>query len=132
KPLIHYRLSNLQGSASIRKGVEEADFFLVINHYLAKKEVQELLGKHDGLNYRDLVRRDHVMRAINLFLSGREQESGNLLGKVFSWEMFQRSCQSKKGVITLIGALYLKFILFFKLRRFGAVSLDAIKSRFNK
>lgn len=132
KPLIHYRLGSLQGSSAIRKATEEADFFLVIKHYLSKKEVQEFLNKQDLLNYRDLVRRDNVMRAINLFLSGREHESGDVLGKVFSWEMLQRSYLSKRGGITLIGALYLKFILFFNLRKLGNSSLSTIKSRFNK
>ena len=47
----------------VRLQTERADFFLVMDHYLADNAVCQLLSVKDLRNFERLERRDRVMRA---------------------------------------------------------------------
>lgn len=125
--LMRYRISDNQFSARVRLGTERADFFLVIDHYLAQASVHALLDAVDLNNYRKLDRRDRVMRATNLFITGYPKQASALLQDVFSWEALQSALESKRGAFVLLVGMYVKLLAVLKLNKIGKVSLVYIK-----
>lgn len=132
KPLIRYRLSESQWSSSVRRATSEADFFLVTEHYLAKVFVKKIVNKQDLSNYKGLIRRDKLMRAVNFYLEGLEKESLKLLKDVVGLEIIKKCCNSKRDTFAFLLAYYLKFIIFLRLKSFGRFSIIFLKTIFNK
>jgi len=125
--LMRYRISDSQYSARVRLGTERADFFLVIDHYLAQEQVRALLDQTDFDNYRRLERRDRVMRAANLFITGRPTQANGLVQDIFSWDALASAVHSKRGAFVLLIGVYVKLLILLNLNKIGKTSLAYIK-----
>jgi len=125
--LMRYRISNSQWSARVRLETERADFFLVIDHYLAQELVRALLDATDFNNYRRLDRRDRVMRAANLFITGYPKQANGLVHDIFSWDALEGALKSKRGAFVLLIGVYMKLLILLKLNKIGKTSLAYIK-----
>lgn len=125
--LMRYRISNNQFSAKVRSQTERADFFLVIDHYLEKKEVQDILNSADLENYERLDRRNRVGRAVNCFLSAKPIDARVLLSDLFTYRAWKAGMQSKRGFGVLVAGLYMRALLFFGLEKTGRFTLRYLK-----
>jgi hypothetical protein len=130
--LIYYRISNNQGSAQVRADTGRADFFLVIDHYLAQEPAQSIINADDLRNYKWLERRNRVARALNFFLMGSPQEAGKLLIDIYSYDALKAAFQSKRGLFALIVGGYIKLLVIMGLNRIGMSSLSYIKQVMNR
>ncbi len=124
---MRYRISRSQFSASVRLRTERADFFLVIDHYLKKEPIREMLSATDLNNYKSLDRRDRVMRAVNLFIAGRTKQANELLRGMFSWDALKAALKSKRGLFALVIGGYVKLLVSLRLDKIGQLSLSYLK-----
>ena len=125
--LMRYRISNNQFSARVRLGTERADFFLVIDHYLAQELVRGILVATDLKNYRWLDRRDRVMRAVNLFITGYSKHAKELIHDIFSWDALIAALKTKRGAFALLIGMYVNFLVLLRLNKLGQLSLSYMK-----
>lgn len=125
--LMRYRISHSQFSAGVRLRTERADFFLVIDHYLKKEPIREMLSATDLNNYRWLDRRDRVMRAVNLFITGQPKQANELLRGVFSWDALKAALKSKRGLFVLVIGGYVKLLAALRFDKIGQLSLSYMK-----
>ncbi len=125
--LMRYRISHSQFSAGVRLRTERADFFLVIDHYLKKEPIREMLGAADLSNYRGLDRRDRMMRAVNLFITGQPEQANELLQGIFSWDVLKAAFRSKRGLFVLVIGIYVKTLVSLGLNQIGQRSLSYMK-----
>ena len=109
--LIRYRISSAQFSHMNRNRTERADFFLVMDYYLAKPEVRSFITKDDLRHYGWLERHERVARALNLFGLGRISEATDLLNGVFCWDSVYAAIFSRRGFVTLGGWLLLWLLI---------------------
>jgi glycosyltransferase involved in cell wall biosynthesis len=130
--LMRYRISNKQFSARVRLETERAIIFKIIDYYLEQDGVRGMLNSDDFFNYKSLERRDKLGRAVNLFLIDRPQEAKQLLNSTLTWDAFKASCQSRRGLLVLLGNVYLKSLIAMHLYRIGKKSLDYIKQVTNR
>lgn len=130
--LMRYRISNDQWSARVRLGTDRADFFLVIDHYLAQGTVRALLDATNLNNYLWLDRRDRVMRATNLFITGRPTQARGLVHDVFTWDAFVAAFKSGRGAFVLLLGAYIKMLASLRLYKIGRMSLAFIKQVIRK
>lgn len=131
-PLMRYRISNSQWSAEVRLQTERADFFRVMDFYLAQNDVFALLNQKDLQSYARLERRDKVMRAINSFLIGQSKDVHGLLDDIYSWDAIISSFQSKRGLGVLMAGTYLNIIILLRFNKFGRKSLLLLKKMMHK
>lgn len=125
--LMRYRISRAQYSHLNRNRTERADFFLVIDHYLAKPEVRSFLSKADLRHYGWLERHERVARAFNLFGLGRVSEAKDLLKGFFSCDAIYAAIFSRRGLVTLAGGVLLRLLIPFGASRNGVSIVKAIK-----
>jgi glycosyltransferase involved in cell wall biosynthesis len=125
--LMRYRISKSQWSAKVRLGTERADFFLVTDYYLAQEPVRALLDDTDLSNYRWLERRDRVMRAANLFITGYPEQASELVHDVLSLDALMAALKSKRGAFVLLLGAYVKLLALLRLNRIGRSSLSYMK-----
>ncbi len=125
--LMRYRISSSQWSAKVRLGTARADFFLVMDYYLAQDKVRSLLDPSDLRNYGWLDRRDRVMRAVNLFVSGQSERAGSLVRDVMSRDALTAAFENKRGAFVLIIGMYVKLLTLFGLDKIGKRSLIYMK-----
>jgi len=125
--LMRYRISRQQFSHKNRTRTERADFFLVMDHYLALPEVQGFLTKKDLRHYRWLERHERVARALNLFGLGNISEAGDLLKGFFCWDSIHAAISTRRGLVTIAGGTLLRFLMFFGISRKGMEMVTAIK-----
>lgn len=127
RKLMKYRISAAQFSASVRQQTERADFFLVMDYYLEKNEVQPYLSSADFKNYQKLVRRDTVMRAANLFLNDDFSRSALLMKGFFNLNMLLSALQDKRSLAVLMLGVYLRCMNIHLVRRWGKAPLRSVK-----
>jgi len=127
EPLMSYRISSAQFSNSIRNRTERADFFLVMDNYLARPDVLGLLTKDDLRHYGWLVRHECVARALNLFVLGRSTEATKLLRGFFSRDTFSAAIHSRRGLVTLAGGSLLRLLMIFGMGNKGILLVKSIK-----
>jgi glycosyltransferase involved in cell wall biosynthesis len=125
--LMKYRVSDIQYSAKVRYQTEPADFFRVIDHYLAQDDIRAVVTTADLDNYQKLVRRDIVMRAANLFLKGDFSEAALLLNGFFNHDMLVDSIRDKRSLSVLLLSSYLKMTNVPGLRSCGQAPLGRLK-----
>lgn len=125
--LMRYRISRAQYSHINRNRTERADFFLVMDHYLAKPDVKKLLSKADLRNYGWLERHERVALAFNLFSLGRLSEAKDLLKGVFSWDAIYAAIITRRGLVTLAGVSLLRVFIPFGSSRKGVAIVRALK-----
>jgi len=127
EPLMRYRISNDQWSARVRMGTERADFFLVTDYYLAQESVRALLAPEDLRHFRWLERRDRVMRAVNLILTGYTDRAKALLFDIYSWDAVRAAFKSRRGLFVLLIGIYVKVMTTLGLNKIGSVPLRYMK-----
>ncbi|MCK9394606.1 MAG: glycosyltransferase [Methylobacter sp.] len=125
--LMRYRISSSQWSARTRMNTERADFFLVMDYYLAQEPVRSMLSASDFRNYALLERRDRVARAVNLFLSDRPKEAKELCSDVLSLDALYAAIQSKRGLVTLIAGIGVKLLAAMGMNKMGKAPLMYMK-----
>jgi glycosyltransferase involved in cell wall biosynthesis len=113
--LMRYRISDTQGSHRNRVRTERLDFFLVMDNYLARPEVRDLLTADDYRHYAWLERHERVARAMILFGLGRAADARDLIRGVLSWDAVRAAWCTRRGFVTLAG-----FALLRVLTPFGA------------
>lgn len=126
-PLMRYRISSSQFSANLRARTQRADFFLVTDHYLAQSEVQDMLASADKQYYARLERTDRVVRAVNLYVHGREREAGELCRGVVSGEAVRASFSGKRDLITLAAGMLVSLLVLSRLSAIGRPLLLKLK-----
>lgn len=130
--LMRYRISSNHGSAKVRMSTKPADFFLVIDNYIEKKEILKLIGNEDLENYTRLERRDRVMRAVNCLIKDQVENAKLLLQDIPSFSAFNAALKNKKGMFVFIGGIYIKIILHLGLKNFGKKTLSLFKKIMRK
>lgn len=125
--LMRYRISTTQGLQGLRERTTRGDFFKVIDHYLAQDEIKTLLAPRDLNNYARLERTDKAVRAVNLFLQGRQGEAEILCKEILIWDALSAAVESRRGFITLLLAVYLMLCITLKLNIPGKFLLRKIK-----
>lgn len=125
--LMRYRISHAQFSAAIRNRIERTDFFLVMDHYLAKPEVRNFITKDDLRHYGWLERHERVARAFNLVGLGRLLEAKDLLKDTFGWDAIHAAAVSRRGMVTLAGGLLLRLLILSGASRNAVAIVNAIK-----
>lgn len=127
EPLMSYRISNAQFSNSIRNRTERADFFLVMDNYLARPDVLGLLTQDDLRHYGWLERHECVARALNLLILSRSTEAKKLLRGFFSRDTFSAAIHNRRGLVTLAGGGLLQLLMFFGMENRSAAIIKSIK-----
>jgi len=125
--LMRYRISRAQFSHSIRNRTDRADFFLVLDHYLAQPEVRDFLTKQDLRHYGWLERHERVARALNLFGSGRAPEAKGLLRGLFCWDSIYAAMINRRGLATLAGGAILRLLMISGASKKNEAIVKAIK-----
>jgi glycosyltransferase involved in cell wall biosynthesis len=125
--LMRYRISLAQYSAQLRSRIDRSDFFLVMDDYLAQAEVQALLSSKDWLNFRRLERTDRIVRAVNLYLLGREQEALALSARSVDADAFRAAIANRRGLMTLIAVIFLRIFIFLHLPVIGKYFFRSMK-----
>ncbi len=125
--LMRYRISVSQHSERLRSRTMRSDFFRVIDYYLAQEDVRAFLAPEDWINFGRLERTDRVVRAVNLYLQGHEQESHALCLDILSVDAFRAAVRDRRGLITLAVGLLLKFFILFHLSAIGRPLLLRLK-----
>jgi len=125
--LMKYRISDAQYSARVRYQTERADFFRVMDHYLEQDDVRAMVTPADLDNYQKLLRRDVVMRAVNLFLMDDFPRSALLMKDFFKPTTLFGALQDKRSLGVLLLGVYLICTNTMGLRRFGQYPLRQMK-----
>lgn len=132
KPLINYRISINQHSSGLRARITRSDMFRVLDHYLALPCVRSQLIPSDWVNFARLERTDRVVRAVNLYLLGREQEARSLCHDAISLDTFLAGLDSKRGGITSALGLFLRGVIVMKLSVLARPVLQFARRLINK
>jgi glycosyltransferase involved in cell wall biosynthesis len=112
--LMRYRISQAQYSSNLRMRTARSDFFLVMDHYLDRKDVQALLTPQDRRHYGWLVRTDRVVRAVNLYLCGQEQEALLLCKGLPAVDALRAAIIGHRGRATLVAEAFLRLFIFLR------------------
>lgn len=132
KKLMRYRISSRQESVRVRMNSARADFFKVIDYYLALKEVRSILSLQDFKNFEGLERRDLVMRSVNLLVSGETQSAMELCPPIFAIDLWLDALQGRRGLGVLIATLCLKVMPVIGLGGVATLLFKNAKSVFGK
>lgn len=130
--LMRYRISRGQFSANVRLDTSRSAFFKVIDHYLARSEVQKLLTADDRVNYERLERRDRVMRAANAMVANQPDLARKLCPDIFTLKALRAALQTRRGLAVFLLALYIKLMLLLHLDGLAGVSLRHMKRMIQK
>ena len=132
EPLMRYRISSAQFSNRIRSRIEQADFFLVMDHYLTKPDVVSFLSKQDFQHYAWLRRHECVARAINLLGLDRVGEAKDLLKGLICWDSIHAAMVTRRGLVTLVGGALLKFLILFGISKESMVFVRKLKNIYGR
>jgi glycosyltransferase involved in cell wall biosynthesis len=124
EPLMQYRISpNQYTSGIVRKRIKQADFFLVIDHYLNDNKVKKILLNEDYRHIGWLKRSDRVIRAMNFYIIGDRNETRNLINGIFTWDAIVSAITTKKGVMTLFLGVFIKVSLLLYIDKISRIIL---------
>lgn len=132
EPLMRYRISSTQGSSKTRLDTRRADFFSVIDHYLAMENVRSVLTEADLQNYERLEQRDKAMRAANAFLQDQQKTARQLCSEVLSWPCFIDTMRSKRGLLVFMLVVYVRVALLTGIHKPAKALLMRLKQALNK
>jgi glycosyltransferase involved in cell wall biosynthesis len=130
--IMRYRISLSQWSAKDRMDISRADFFSVVDHYMAMEEVRQFLTAEDIINYERLERRDRVMRSVNALLQNHSELAMKLCPDVFSIASFRAALKTRRGLIVLLLSMYLKTVIYLHFNRIAKLPLIQFKRMTNK
>ena len=104
EPLHRYRISAEQVSAKIhRTRVGIADFFRVLDDYLTRPEVVQIVDP-DALAYYEMDRAvDMVFCAMNLLVQGDTVKAMERLNEALRWRYFRTACRRPLRLLRLMG-----------------------------
>jgi glycosyltransferase involved in cell wall biosynthesis len=125
--LMRYRFSTAQFSHKNRNRTERLDFFLVMDHYLARSDVRSFITRNDLRHYGWLERHERVARAMILFGLGRISESRDLLSGVLCWDAVLAAVSTRRGFVTLAGFALLRALIPFGASSSGIAIVKAAK-----
>lgn len=108
--LMRYRISPAQFSERVRNRTERADFFLVMDDYLARPEVRAQLSEVDLRHYQWLLQHENVACAMNLFAAERFAEARVRLRGSLGWETWRAAWHTRRGKVVLATALLLRVL----------------------
>jgi len=130
--LMRYRISSSQWSAKVRLDTRRADFFTVMDYYLAMADVRAQLTAADMQNYARLEQRDKAMRAANAFLQDQQQTARQLCSEVLSWRCLVDALKSKRGLLVFLLAGYVHLALLTGMQKPAKALLMRLKQAINK
>lgn len=128
QPLMQYRVSSFQYSDVVRKRVSRSDFFLVMDHYLAQKEVAKFLTKKDLQHYGWLLRHENVACAMNLLLIGKIEDAKIFLKGHFCWDSLHAALSSTRGFQTFLISILIQALIPLGLSEIFIKTLKKIKN----
>jgi len=131
-PLMRYRVDNKQFSSTVRTRTERADFFLVMDYYLAKPEVQLLLSADDRRNFRKLVVNDKLWRAVNHFTNGDLLEAKQLIQGSLNVDALHGAFTTRRGLSGLVATIVLYLMVALQLKKSGKAIINTLRVRLNK
>lgn len=131
-PLMRYREDNKQFSNRVRTRTERADFFRVMDYYLAKPVVRMLLTDADQINLRQLVANDKLWRAINNFSKGEISKAKNLMRGALNIETLRGAFNSRRGSLMLMATVALQLMIVLQLKKSGVAIISKIRKTLNK
>lgn len=109
EPLINYRLSQNHFSHIYNsKRTEEADFFKVIDHWLAKENIKAFVSAKDLKNYKLLRFEDTLKCCLHAFLLNQNALASALLTKLKSLYSVAYLTRSRKSLAFAIGYFILR------------------------
>ena len=132
EPLMRYRVDSNQFSNKVRLRTDRADFFLVMDYYLASQNVQKFVNAADQRNYRLLVNNDKVWRAINQFLMRNTSEAKLLLRGTINIDVIVSSLSVRRDLLALLVSLSLYFMIALKLQKHGSIAIMFFRTKFKK
>jgi hypothetical protein len=89
EPLLNRRISQMQFGTQYNKlRIDQADFFMVVDHYLAMPEVQQIVRTRALAFYEMERSADKVFCAMNLLRQGRVVEARIQLKEALHWQHF--------------------------------------------
>ena len=127
EPLIRYRLSKSQFSHGVRSRTKRADFFRVIDYYLASNTIGCDMKKvdYDHLNW--LLRSDIARRALSFFMDDKFENAYLLCSNQISTDAFRAASKSRRGFFTLLLILYINLFYFLRMPRVGKFIMSYFK-----
>lgn len=117
--LMKYRIGRNHFSASLKNRIERSDFFLVIDFYLAKENILNILTKNDIRNYRWVERASYVTQAAKLFMLSRFNEANVLCGSVLTFDAIHACFYSRLAKKALITSCSIKIFSILKMPTIG-------------
>ncbi len=109
--LMRYRVSATQGSHQLcRLRTERADFFKVMDYYLAKPDVREWICRYDLKRYEWLQRTDRVVRAVNLLAACDNSAARDLCEDIWSIDALEAAVSTRRGLQTLLAGSFLRLM----------------------
>jgi glycosyltransferase involved in cell wall biosynthesis len=125
--LMRYRISQTQGTQALRARTTRSDFFRVIDHYLSHKEIKAFVTRTDLNNYAQLERTDKAVRAANIFLLKNNAQARALCRETISRDALKAALASRRGLITLLLAVYVAFCIDLRLAGLGRWFLRTLR-----
>ncbi len=127
--LMHYRNSPDQGSVTlIRQRTDRADFFKVLDFWMAQPAVAPLLTAQDRRNYRWLDKADRLARAMVLAEQGAVLEVRDLLYRLYSpTEFFRALFQRPRAAASAFLSVLMRLRLRLGLRPAHGVLVDHLR-----
>lgn len=89
---------------------EKADFFKVMDYYLAEKNGVAMANKRDLRQYEYQKDFDNTLRAMNFLIKGQPEEAKKLINNSFSFDFFRAFFENTKVLRAKV--MVLKIILF--------------------
>jgi len=132
KPLIRYRVDDRQFSSKVRKRIQSADFFLVTDYYLEKKNIQYKITDKDEINYKKLLIIDKLWRAINYFQYDNTENAKRLVPQLSDIKTLCFKSCAKRDILIMLTLIGFHLILFFGLNITGKIIIKHLRLRLNK
>ena len=132
EPLMRYRVDLNQFSSSVRLRTERADFFLVMDYYLCKPNVQLSLSEDDQRNFRQLVINDSLWRAFNHFIKGNLLESKMLIRGAYNFQCLRGAFTSRRNMLMLMASAALYLMIVLQLTKPGLAVINVLRKILNK
>ncbi len=128
--LMRTRTTQTQASfQELKRNTQRADMFLVLDYYLEKYRSQGIISDWDIAVYEALQRMDTARRAMNLYLTARNQDARALLRSISTWNLIKFAFYSKRGLLTFLLIGYLKAVLLLRFDTMGVRILQFIVTK---
>jgi hypothetical protein len=127
-----YRIDDKQFSNQIRLRTARADFFIVLDYYLALPKVKSILTDVDFKNHLQLIYNDKFWRALNLFMLGNVSDSKQLMSGALTLDIVKEGIKSRRGFFTVFASFILCFMIRTNLNNVGTRIIKILRHRLRK